>query len=141
MSIPLRVLLLEDSEDDATLLLRELRRSGFEVVWERHETAAALMAAVKRERWDFIFCDYHMPAFSALAALKLVDDLGLDLPVIVVSGELGEEYALSALQAGACDYILKDALANVGPAVMRELRRCDRPGRLRKDCQPRLLLS
>lgn len=138
MTIPLRVLLLEDSEDDATLLLRALRRSGFEVVWERHQTAAGLVAAVKREPWDFIFSDYHMPAFSALAALKLVDELGLDLPVIVVSGERAEEYALSALQAGARNYILKDDLTNLGPAVMRELGRGGRLQVPRKDCQPRL---
>jgi CheY-like chemotaxis protein len=138
MSIPLRVLLVEDSEDDATLLLRELRRSGFEPTWERHEDAAALTAALARQAWDIILCDYHMPAFSALAALELLQDLGLDLPVIVVSGEVGDEFALSALQAGARDYVCKDDLGSLGAVVLRELGRPDSRHSVRKELQARL---
>jgi CheY-like chemotaxis protein len=138
MSIPIRVLLLEDSEDDATLLLRELRRSGFEPIWEHHEEAAGLTAALDRHAWDIILCDYHMPAFSALAALKLLQDLGLDLPVIVVSGEVGDEFVLSALRAGARAYIVKDDLRDLGAAVLRELRQPGCRRSQRKELRARL---
>ena len=123
MITPLRVLLIEDSEDDAQLVLRELRRSGYEPRWERHESAAAVDDALERQTWDVILCDYHLPTFSALAALQLLRERGVDLPVIVVSGEILDEVVSSVLQAGARDYVLKDNLANLGVAVTRELRR------------------
>lgn len=120
------------------MLLRELRRSGFEPTWERHENSAALTAALARQAWDIILCDYDMPAFSALAALKLLQDLGLDLPVIVVSGEGGDEFALFALQAGARDYVCKDDLGSLGAVVLRELGQPDSRHSVRKELQARL---
>ncbi len=120
---PLRVLLLDDSEDDAMLLLRELRRSGFDLIWERHDSADALVAALERGNWDMILSDYHMPSFSAVAVLQLVREHGVDVPVIVVSGEVGDDTIASALAAGARAYISKDDLAKVGMAVRCELGR------------------
>ncbi|MFI5395520.1 MAG: response regulator [Candidatus Binatia bacterium] len=123
MNTPLRVLLIEDSEDDAQLVLRELRRSGYDPTWERLESATAVDDAIKRQTWDIILCDYHLPTFSALAALRLLQARGVDLPLIVVSGEILEEVVSSVLQAGARDYVLKDNLGDLGVAVTRELRR------------------
>ncbi len=122
MSTRLRVLLLDDSEDDVLLLLRELRRSGFDPIWERHESAVALAAALAHEDWDIILSDYHMPSFTALAVLELVRESGVDVPVIVVSGELADDTVASALAAGARAYIFKHDLAELGLAVRRELR-------------------
>jgi CheY-like chemotaxis protein len=120
---PLRVLLIEDSEDDAQLVLRQLRRSGYDPRWERHENAVAVNDALDRQTWDLILCDYRLPTFSALAALQLLRERGVDLPVIVVSGEVLDEVVSAVLQAGARDYVLKDNLASLGVVVTRELRR------------------
>ena len=115
-------LVVEDSEDDAQLVLRELRRAGYDVTWERVETAATMRAALERQPWDFILCDYNLPQFSGLAALELLRASGLDLPIIIVSGTIGEEQAVAAMQAGASDYVMKDKLGRLGPAVERGLR-------------------
>lgn len=120
MSTALRVLLLEDSEDDAVLMLRELRRSGFEAIWERHETEAAMVEALRRRHWDVILCDYRMPTFDALAALHRLQECGVDLPVIVVSGERFEDIGQGVLKAGARSYVSKDHLAGLGAAVWHE---------------------
>ncbi|MFN6480122.1 sensor histidine kinase [Nostoc sp. DedQUE07] len=122
MSVPLRVLLVEDSEDDALLLLRELQRGGYEVTFERIDTPTAMKAAIKEQTWDIVICDYSMPTFSAPAALKQVKESGLDLPFIIVSGTIGEDTAVAAMKAGAHDYIIKGNLARLTPAVARELR-------------------
>ena len=106
MSTPLRVLIVEDSEDDCQLLKNHLTHGGFEVTSERVETAEAM----------------SMPQFSSLAALKLYKERGCDLPFIVVSGSIGEELAVTAMKAGAHDYIMKDNLTRLVPAVARELR-------------------
>jgi PAS domain S-box-containing protein len=119
--VPLRVLMVEDSEDDAALALRELQRGGYEPTWERVDTAAALDEALPRQRWDVILCDYVMPQFSALAALDLLRQRGCDLPVIIVSGQVAEEVAAGAMKAGAHDYVSKNKLARLVPAVAREL--------------------
>ncbi|MDZ8136902.1 MAG: histidine kinase dimerization/phosphoacceptor domain -containing protein [Nostoc sp. DedQUE04] len=122
MSVPLRVLLVEDSEDDALLLLRELQRGGYEVTFERIDTPTAMKAAIAEQIWDIVICDYSMPTFSAPAALKQVKESGLDLPFIIVSGTIGEDTAVAAMKAGAHDYIIKGNLARLTPAVARELR-------------------
>jgi len=122
MSIPLRVLLIEDSEDDAMLLLRKLRHGGYKPISERVDTSAAMLAALSRETWDLIICDYCMPQFSAPLALKLLQESGLDLPFIIVSATIGEDIAVAAMKAGAHDYILKGNLARLIPAIERELR-------------------
>jgi len=121
MPDPLRVLLVEDSEEDALLLLRELRRSGYEPRAERVETAEAMRAALEAQSWDLILADYNLPHFSAEAALAVVQELALDVPFLVVSGEMGEETAVDMMRAGAHDYLMKDKLARLSPAVEREL--------------------
>jgi PAS domain S-box-containing protein len=122
MSKTLRVLIAEDSEDDALLLLRELRRSGCEIVYERVDTAPAMKIALDNYAWDIVISDYAMPQFSAPQALAVVNERGLDLPFIIVSGTIGEENAVAALLAGARDFITKDNMARLIPAIERELR-------------------
>jgi len=121
MSIPLRVLIVEDSEDDAALLERELRHGGYEPVTKRVETAKALSAELKRQEWDIVISDYVMPRFSGLKALNVLKDAGLDLPFIIISGKIGEDTAVEAMKAGAHDYIMKDRLTRLIPAIQREL--------------------
>ena len=121
MSKALRVLCVEDSEDDSLLLLRELRNGGYDPVWERVDTADALSVALEEGSWDLVLADFAMPGFGALAALKLVRQARLDLPFIVVSGVIGEEQAVAMMKAGAHDYVLKDNLPRLLPAIEREL--------------------
>ncbi len=118
----LRALVVEDSEDDAALLLRELRRGGYEPIWQRVDTSDAMKAALSRQVWDIVFADYAMPRFSAPSALTLLQQSGLDLPFIVVSGTVGEDVAVACMKAGAHDYLMKDNLARLVPALERELR-------------------
>jgi PAS domain S-box-containing protein len=115
-------LIIEDNERDALLLLRELRRGGYEPVHECVDTADGLQAALGRGPWDLVLSDYAMPQFNAPAALAIVKERGLDLPFIIISGTIGEETAVAALHAGARDFILKDGLARLLPAIERELR-------------------
>ena len=122
MNRPFQVLLIEDSEDDAALLDIELQRAGYAPVCHRVETPEALGAALERQDWDLIIADYRLPRFDGLAALALVKEKGLDLPFIIVSGYITEETAVAAMKAGAHDYVMKDKLARLGPAVERELR-------------------
>jgi len=117
----LRVLLVEDSESDAKLILRALRAAGHEVAAERVDTAATLRAALLLKAWDVVISDWSMPQFSGRAALELVRELS-PLPLIIVSGTVGEDAAVEAMRAGARDYVLKDNLARLAPAVERELR-------------------
>ena len=122
MSKTIRCLLVEDSEDDALLVLAELRRGGYTVTHERVETPEAMRAALDRQPWDIVIADYKMPRFSGLAALELLKASGKDLSFIVVSGTIGEDAAVQMMQAGANDYIVKGKLARLVPAVERELR-------------------
>jgi two-component system cell cycle sensor histidine kinase/response regulator CckA len=121
METPLSLLIIDDSEDDALLLMRELRRSGYAPTFERVDTAEAMRAALARRTWDVVIADYAMPHFSALPALELLQASGLDLPFIVVSGTIGEEVAVKLMRSGAHDYVMKDNLARLGPAIRREL--------------------
>src|ERR671912_2602438 len=121
----LRVLLVEDSEDDALLLLRELRRSGYEPDYERVDTAPGMEAALDTRDWELVISDHSMPTFSSSAALQLLQRKGLDLPFIIVSGNIGEEVAVAAMRAGAHDYIMKGNLARLGAAIERELREAE----------------
>ena len=125
MSIPLRVLLVEDSEDDALLLERELRRGGYEPVAQRIQTATDMTANLKDREWDIVISDYLMPKFNGLEAFKLVRESGLDLPFIIISGKIGEDTAVGAMRAGVHDYIMKDKLARLIPAIQRELREAE----------------
>src|SRR5215210_9205714 len=123
MSAPLRVLLVEDSEDDALLLARSLRRGGYDPFWERVDTAATMEAALDGRGWDLVISDHSMPAFNSLAALALLRRKGfVDLPFIIVSGQIGEDAAVAAMKAGAHDYLMKDNLARLTSAIERELR-------------------
>jgi PAS domain S-box-containing protein/putative nucleotidyltransferase with HDIG domain len=122
MGRPLRVLIIEDSEDDTQLLLRELRRSGHEVEFERVETAEALQSALTQKTWDLILSDYNLPGFDGLQALDLLKASGQDLPFILISGTIDEETAVAALKAGADDFLVKGKFARLAPAIARELR-------------------
>src|SRR5260370_18861259 len=122
VSTVLRVLIAEDSEDDALLLVRELRRGGYDPVYERVDTAAAMQAALARQSWDLVIGDHSMPHFSGAAALKLVREHSLDLPFICLSGTITEEMAVAAMKAGANDWVTKGQLKRLLPAIERELR-------------------
>ena len=122
MADPLRVLIVEDSEDDAALLARELKRGGLDATIERVESETEMRAALARGRWDLVIADYTLPGFGAPAALGVLKDQQLDLPFIIVSGTIGEETAVSAMKAGAHDYFMKGNLARLVPVIQRELR-------------------
>jgi signal transduction histidine kinase len=122
MTQPLRALIVEDSENDAELLIHELTRGGYDLTYERVETPEAMTAALEHSTWDIIISDYSMPRFSAPRALDLMQALHCDLPFIIVSGTIGEETAVSALKAGAHDFLVKGRLARLIPAIERELR-------------------
>jgi two-component system, cell cycle sensor histidine kinase and response regulator CckA len=117
MTTPLRCLLVEDSEDDALLVLRHLRDGGFDVTSERVDTPEAMRAALGRQSWDLLISDYQMPRLNGVAALQLLQASGLDLPFIIVSGTIGEDTAVAMMKQGATDYLLKDRLARLGTAV------------------------
>jgi sigma-B regulation protein RsbU (phosphoserine phosphatase) len=124
MPRPLRLLMIEDSDFDAELLLVMLSRGGYEVTHARVETAEALRAALKME-WDLVIADYNLPQFDALTALEIVKESGKDMPFIIVSGGIGESTAVAAMKAGAHDYLMKGNLARLVPVVERELREAE----------------
>jgi signal transduction histidine kinase len=118
----LHVLIVEDSEDDTLLLVRELRRGGYEPVFERIETPESMKVALEKGKWDIVISDFILPGFSGFAALDVLKRSGMDLPFIIVSGKIGESTAVDAMKAGAHDYIMKDNMQRLLPAVERELR-------------------
>jgi two-component system cell cycle sensor histidine kinase/response regulator CckA len=122
MGTPLRVLVIEDSEDDAALLVRELRRGDYDVEFERVDLPYALKSALDKRNWDLVVSDFTMPHFSGTDALRLLRAKGSDVPFIFVSGTMGEETAVAALQNGAQDYVMKTNLKHLVPAVQRALR-------------------
>jgi len=122
LRVPLRVLVVEDLATDAKLLVQELRRTGRLVEFERVDTPEAMRAALERGDWDVVTSDWSMPKFTAPAALAILKESGLDLPFIIVSGTIGEETAVEAMRAGASDYVLKDNLGRLTPAIDREVR-------------------
>jgi|GEM_PF-1377782 len=122
MGESLRILIVEDSEDDALLMLAELKRGGYDPVFVRVDTPEDMSSALRDRVWDIVVSDYVMPRFSGLAALKLLQETGLDLPFILVSGHIGEDIAVNAMRAGAHDYILKGNYSRLAPAISRELR-------------------
>jgi len=119
---PIRVLIIEDSEFDARILVNTLRQGGYDPTFRRVENAASMREALTTELWDVVLSDYNMPEFSAPAALKILQDSQLDLPFIIISGGIGEDVAVAAMKAGAHDYLMKGNLARLAPAVERELR-------------------
>ena len=122
MNKPLRVVLVEDSEDDAFLLLRELERGGFQPEAERVETLSRLGSALDRQDWDLVISDHSLNGFDSLHALELVKQRKLEIPFIIVSGRIGEDVAVKAMKAGANDYVMKDHLPRLVPSIERELR-------------------
>src|SRR5437868_9577935 len=124
MARKLRVLLVEDSDFDAELLLRLLGRGGYEIYHERVETAEEFREALQHE-WHLVIADYNLPQFSAPEALQIVKASGRDIPFIIVSGGIGESTAVAAMKAGAHDYLMKGNLARLVPVVERELREAE----------------
>lgn len=124
MSTSLRVLFIEDSEDDASLQVRLLRQAGYEVAYTRVQSAEELKTALQRP-WDIVISDYSMPHFSGTEALKFIRENGVDVPFIFVSGTIGEDAAVAALKVGAQDYLMKSNLGRLIPSVQRELRESD----------------
>ncbi len=136
----LRLLIIEDSDDDAKLVEREFGTNGFAIECVRVDTREGLEAALADKVWDIAISDFVMPHFSGLDALKVIKDHGLDIPFIVVSGKMGEEVAVKVMKAGAHDYILKGNLSRLIPAVEREL--LDAQARRdRKEAERKLVLT
>ncbi len=118
----LRVLIVEDSELDARVPVHLLRQAGWQVVHRRVETAEAMTAALRSEAWDVVLSDHSLPAFSSTEALRLLQETGLDIPFLIVSGDIEDGVAVAAMKAGAHDFLIKGNLARLVPAVQRELR-------------------
>src|ERR1051325_1169840 len=125
MNKPLRVLIVEDSEFDARLLVNMLRKGGYEPNYRRVETAEQMRSALAEQPWEIILSDYNLPMFSAPDALKTLQNSGLDIPFIIVSGGIGEDIAVASMKAGAHDYLMKGNLARLSVAVDRELREAE----------------
>ena len=122
MSTQIRVLIVEDSEDDTILIVRELKCNGYDVIFERVDNYNDMKATLVDQEWDIVFCDYSMPKFDGISALKLLQEERSELPFILVSGTIGEEVAVESMKAGADDYIMKDNLSRLASAVKRELK-------------------
>lgn len=130
--ISLRLLMIEDNPDDEALVLRAIRKGGFNVEHVRVDNSKELLAVLRNRDWDIVLSDYQMPEFNGLAALKIVKDRNKDLPFIIVSGTIGEEVAVEAMRNGAQDYLMKDNLARLVPAIRRELVDADERRALRE---------
>ncbi|MBW4606233.1 MAG: response regulator [Hassallia sp. WJT32-NPBG1] len=122
MRKPLHVLIVEDSEDDMIVLLHILEQNNYDVIYLRVETSADMSAALDRQPWDVIICDYVIPGFGAPKALSVLKDKKLDIPFIIVSGTINEETAVTSLKAGAHDFVLKERMVRLVPAIEREIR-------------------
>ncbi|GEM_PF-3153878 len=122
MKKKIRVLFIEDSDNDVKLMLRSLNSIGMEIAWRQIEKADEMREALAKEDWDIIISDYHLPLFSAHSALEILNELGIDLPFITVSGSIGEDTAVEIMKSGAHDYVMKDNLTRLGPAIERKLR-------------------
>jgi len=140
MGKPLRVLIVEDSEDDALLLVFELRRGDYSPIFQRVETVEALRKALEEESWDLVISDYVLPGFSGLEALRLVRRSGLDLPFLIVSGKIGEDTAVNAMKEGANDYLIKGNISRLVPALEREMQEAE-VRRKRREAEAALVRS
>src|SRR5260370_31891369 len=121
MSTSLRVLIVEDSEDDMALVVRELRRGGYEPTFERDDTPAGMTAALGKNQWDVVICDYSMPHFSGTDALRLLRTEGSEPPCILLSGTIADQTAIAVLKQGAQDYVMKANFKRLLPAIQWEL--------------------
>lgn len=122
MKYPIKILIIEDSEEDAFLLIEEVKKGGYIPFFEVVDTASAMTDALAKGKWDVIISDFKLPRFSGLEALNILREKRLDLPFILVSGAIGEEMAVEVMKAGACDYISKEKLSRLVPVIERELR-------------------
>jgi len=122
MPTPLHILIVEDSEDDTQLLLHALKKGGYEPLFERVDSGSDMEIALARRKWDVVVADHNLPHFSALKALDLLKENGYDIPFFIVSGSIEEDLAAQAMQAGAQDYVMKNNLTRLCPAIERELR-------------------
>ena len=136
----LNVLVIEDSEDDAFLVIRELRNNEFNIAWQRVETADALRRALETSAWDIILSDYTLPKLNAPAALEIVKRSQLDIPFIVIAGSIGERLAVDMMKAGAHAYVMKNCLTRLPEAIRRELREAD-VRKIRKQAEASLQIS
>ena len=117
----LRVLIIEDSKVDTLFIIRELTKGGYDCFYERVETASSMRKAIQEKQWDIILCDYIMPDFNAPSAIAVLKEANIDIPIIVVSGNIGEETAVECMRLGAQDYIMKGNLFRLCPVIAREL--------------------
>jgi PAS domain S-box-containing protein len=117
----LRVLIVEDSEEDALFLIRNLKKGGYNPVYERVYTASLMKKAINEKQWDIILCDYKLPGFNVTAAISILKETNTDIPIIIVSGIIGEETAIECMRLGARDYLMKDKLSRLCTAIAREL--------------------
>jgi PAS domain S-box-containing protein len=140
MKKPLRVLMVEDSEDDVLLTIHVLRKGGYDPVYERVEDAGAMRNALEKGSWDVILCDYRMPKFDGFAAIALLKETNIDIPLIIVSGAIGEEMAVECMRSGARDFFMKGKLSRLASAVERELKEAE-SRRQRKHAEGALLES
>src|SRR5580698_796953 len=122
MATPLRVLVVEDTLEDAELLLLELKRGGYDVAYERVTNEAGVRNALASGAWDLVISDYSLPGFDGMHCLEIYREFNLDIPFILMSGTVGEEIAVQAMKGGAHDYIMKDRIVRLVPAIQRELR-------------------
>ena len=121
LKTPLRILLVEDNESDGALVIRHLSKSDFEISFTRVETGSDFRKELENSSWDIVISDYSLPQFNALVALRILQESGIDIPFIVVSGTIGEETAVEMMRSGAQDYLMKNNLTRLIPAVTREL--------------------
>lgn len=132
MNKPLKLLNIEDSELDTELLILHLKKEGYQTDYKRVDNLEDLQAILETENWDVIICDYSMPGFSVDEALKYVKQTELDIPFIVISGTIGEEKAVEVMRAGASDYLMKDNLTRLAPAIKREMQEAENRRRKRE---------
>ncbi len=125
MATPLRLLLVEDSEDDTQQLLQELKKGGFDPVFERVTTGSEMEMSLARQPWDIVVAEYQLPHFAGLEAYDLMRENGYDIPFFIVSRKISEHLAAAAMQAGVQDYVMKDNLTRLCPAIFRELREAE----------------
>src|ERR1700759_3653894 len=125
MKAPLRVLIVEDSEDDALFLILKLRRAQFDPFFELVASGSALEEALRKQPWDIVLSDHSLPGFGSMEALNLVKEIRPGVPFIVVSGVIGEENAVDLMKAGASDFVMKSNMARLAPSIERELREAE----------------
>jgi len=133
----IRALIVEDSEDDTLLIIRELKKGGYNPEYERVETSAAMKKTLHDKQWDIILCDYKMPKFSGEKAIALLKETNIDIPLIIISGTIGEETAVECMRSGAQDYIMKDNLSRLCPSIARELKEAEVRAQ-RKQVEPQI---